>query len=989
MTEINIIMPGSSQGRRELWHFPPVDDDPEGLGKFSVQFFDMATTRKEIDINKTGDKQFTITGREGDPEDPENLPISGDETTYYREGQIVIFTFEYPDPNNPGEVLEYENTTHVQGSSTYSSSENKTTVNLAEDIIPDNLPEGADTDFTKVEIWVDIDGWGSDQALTKVFTYEETINTYPNHSHCTDLDIEVWAAEDSKVPVDTISEEFGEDNENRWQRKPLLSIAPGEPLEPPLEQDAPDASSKYDWRGRWKVTDGFYNIFFELKDSNGETTYRGNANDLINTDYTTRDADEITDYQDTSLPAYDKDDIFGFVKKNNMIKKFDCAVTEIGTASIAHYLSFRREGEGEDLNEIYHEYCYDILTQQITKEGMNTNIITSLFFVPFDTSDRENFKLTLEPYYNSEEYEGKPISLGKEYEFYLAPRRWAYEARVREVTNEEGREEIVAVTGITNCSSDGSDMWVIDAEVEFYRPFERQHNWDGDTKYGMLATYRYGDFTANQDCWTLLHAPWLTTSPMYPNEIKDEIDCSGCSCTIATVPFEFRMQINCYGCLLGEYEWGCTYYFFGGGDCPDVFDVCSSRGCEVFTKTFTVTADLVVCHQYHRVGVWWDRFPSDIITFRDLTPGNISSNMPGTSPPVLWAAGFWMAGLYYNTALSLEGDALWEQAQNDFEDIWGLDSVPSGISAFHLFTTCQDSMLGFNYYSSYITPYTYNTLQGDTRIPLAYYSTSQGFTYIQSSNDNSIQQNAMQRVWEKIAGKEVSPISVIPTIDSSWFWENLGPSKYDEDNDWKMWNRWDNVPYGVGISPTKAEDLVGIIRQKKSEKVIFVWRKTDELFYNEITSPIANYAYEGHKVTFEGVESPDVNSSGHGGGEVIAPGSYFGDVFFPDQFVSSDLRRISHVGRQLESVDCGWFRACREDFAKCTDWVPKDEGIYELDVPIFVLGSRERALRDIANGTTLLVDQDYVDGWRAMRATLGSMADHPYSKLERNTDTYD
>jgi hypothetical protein len=988
MTEINIIVPGSSQGRRELWHFPPVDDDPEGLGKFSVQFFDMATTRKEIDINKTGDKQFTITGREGDPEDPDNLPISGHETSYYREGQIVIFTFEYPDPNNPGEVLEYENITHVQGSSTYSSSENKMTVNLAEDIIPDNLPEGADTDFTKVEIWVDVDGWGSDQELTKVFTYEETINTYPNHSHCTDLDIEVWAAEDSKVPVDTISEEFGEDNDNRWQRKPLLSITPGEPLEPPLMTVHPDLSSKYDKKGRWKVTDGFYNILFELKSSDGETTHKGNANDLINTDYTKQDADEITDYQDISFPEYDKDDIFGFVKKNTMFKKFDCAVTEIGTASIAHYLSFWREGEY--LNKIYHKYCYDILTQQITKGGMNTNIITSLFFVPFDTSDRENFKLTLEPSYNSEEYDGKPINIGKEYEFYLAPRRWAYEVRVREVTSDMGRQEVVAVTGVTHCSSDKSDMWTTEGAVNLFRPFERQLNWDGDTRYAMLDSEYHGGFAEDNDCYDLLHDPWLTFSPMYPNQITDEVDCSGCSCTIKVIPFEFRIAVACYGCLFGDFQFGCSYSFFGGTDCPeDEFYVCSSRGCEIFTRTLTVTADLAVCNQHHRVGVWWDRFPSDIITFRDLTPGSFNSSMSGADPPVLWGAGFGEAGLFYNSSLRLEGDAFWSQAQDDFGDIYGSNIVPSGISAFHLFTNCQDSILGFDYDSSYITPYTYNTLQGDTRIPLAYYSTSQGFTYIQSSNDYSVQQNAMQRVWEKIAGKEVSPTSVIPTIDSSWFWENLGPSKYDEGNDWKIWNRWDNIPYGVGISPTKAEDLVGIIRQKKSEKAIFVWRKTDELFVAENTSPALGYAYSGHKVTFEGIESPDVNSDGHGGGEVIAPGSYFGDVFLPDQFVSTDLRKITHAGRKLESVDCGWFRSCREDFAKCIDWIPKDEGEYELDAPIFVLGSRERALRDIANGINILEDQDYVDGWRALRATLGEMADHPYSKEQRNTDNYD
>ena len=57
-------------------------------------------------------------------------------------------------------------------------------------------------------------------------------------------------------------------------------------------------------------------------------------------------------------------------------------------------------------------------------------------------------------------------------------------------------------------------------------------------------------------------------------------------------------------------------------------------------------------------------------------------------------------------------------------------------------------------------------------------------------------------------------------------------------------------PAGLGISPDKAGSLVGIITEGKSRnKILYVWRKTDEEF--EVNNLSVRGNYEGHKISFE------------------------------------------------------------------------------------------------------------------------------------------
>lgn len=158
-------------------------------------------------------------------------------------------------------------------------------------------------------------------------------------------------------------------------------------------------------------------------------------------------------------------------------------------------------------------------------------------------------------------------------------------------------------------------------------------------------------------------------------------------------------------------------------------------------------------------------------------------------------------------------------------------------------------------------------------------------------------------------------------------------------------SRIDCVPYGIGISPTKAEELVGIV--KSGAKVFFVWRKTDEDLDDLMMSngSAAHLSFESRNTNGrlehygegdfqDNVSAQDVED--------------LWDAEYADQFSGDGSRKLTAVGREITwntgsgvAGDCSG--TISKGYASCSG-----NGNVELDVPVYVMASKERAFDSIS-----------------------------------------
>jgi hypothetical protein len=282
------------------------------------------------------------------------------------------------------------------------------------------------------------------------------------------------------------------------------------------------------------------------------------------------------------------------------------------------------------------------------------------------------------------------------------------------------------------------------------------------------------------------------------------------------------------------------------------------------------------------------------------------------------------------------------------------------------------------------------------------------------------------QIWRKVSGVPDLYVSEMdelesPKTDLRWlpsnrassFWTAYGIPAYNVANDY---SKRDNIPIGVGISPDKAGALVGIIVQ--GTKPTFIWRKTDEEFSlgtvtlpNEV--PFASLeSYTGHFQSFETTfesgyshcndlgtptnyneiwdgDTTGATESGDLYDLELAAMGYCGwgdemEYEFVDQFTGPGTRELTHVGRsvQTELIYTPQINANTLAGGTGTSWatpssdVLKDyriiangDGQYELDVPIFIMFSREMKI-PIPNEKS-----QYMNDW-------------PYPKCRVNRNNY-
>jgi hypothetical protein len=152
-------------------------------------------------------------------------------------------------------------------------------------------------------------------------------------------------------------------------------------------------------------------------------------------------------------------------------------------------------------------------------------------------------------------------------------------------------------------------------------------------------------------------------------------------------------------------------------------------------------------------------------------------------------------------------------------------------------------------------------------------------------------------------------------------------------------SRIDMIPWGVGISPSKAGDLVGVVRIR--EKAYYVWRKTDEEFTPKVVGSAT------HPTRFESNDSTGKLgefTEGNYGTLMDAGTENLYDADYCDLFVGDSGRKLTHVGREVSSVvdepdeDCSFLYGSHAEGAT--------EGAVKLDAPIFVMLTKERAFDD-------------------------------------------
>lgn len=163
-------------------------------------------------------------------------------------------------------------------------------------------------------------------------------------------------------------------------------------------------------------------------------------------------------------------------------------------------------------------------------------------------------------------------------------------------------------------------------------------------------------------------------------------------------------------------------------------------------------------------------------------------------------------------------------------------------------------------------------------------------------------------------------------------------------------SRIDMIPWGVGISPSKTGDLVGVIRIR--EKAYYIWRKTDEEFTPKVVGS------QRHPIRFESNASDGKIGSfteGNFGTLADAGKENIYDADYCDLFVGGSDRKLTHVGRDVTSVPDQADEKC--NFLYSTYAEGGTQGAVALDTPVFVMLSKERAFGDF----------DYwdsgLDGW--------------------------
>jgi hypothetical protein len=331
----------------------------------------------DLDITVIIDKKKTTTEEDQARKLKEVWPtLLPDDDDYCPETEIIFFdAYTCPDPDNEGDWLD--------------------------------VSDVSNSSSAKV---VELSSWSG-----------ELRDRDPFISCPKNVTIKVYGNEDSRVDPAVIAREFGEDNQDRWKRKPMINV--------------PNDGSFLESAGRAKIGG---NIFdgSDFNSSYSKFLIRCELR-VSGTDEPIMAADpgmeQSGDLRQLKLKYQDAEENHPLTYRTTLYgRRLGIKVTEY-SKSVGHYV----DGEGN--------YTYDW--------------ISGIYFCPFDTTDTDSFKITSEPSFGGEEVLTSHMITEGKWEVYLVPRRWAFRVRYRQQQVLQDVERIQKVFDNVNCDC---NWWLVE-----------------------------------------------------------------------------------------------------------------------------------------------------------------------------------------------------------------------------------------------------------------------------------------------------------------------------------------------------------------------------------------------------------------------------------------------------------------------------------------------------------------------------------------------
>jgi hypothetical protein len=847
-----------------------------------------------------------------------------------------------------------------------------------------------------------------------------------------------------EIEVETIQGEFGSDNEDRWERRPLQLPNTFVPLERGTFDDEyewyapyPDdwsedgsVNSEYDRPNYYFIGDGCHDFRVELKSSqDGNDKFDISRELFLEEDMTGRGnvKDGIADDEGNIKPLK-------YTWKNVRAGNFYLKCREVGNASVAHYVRVNDE-------EHSRWQIYEDMTQQ------------GVFFYGFDTSDTgeedSQFKITTECDPDADEVNGKIVKTLErpDIQIFLMPRRIAYYARESGLDSEPTEFELVIGDGTRTVYRDDPEEFtpsevsnpclhaVIASTEDSPIVGDYEFDYDGVSLIGGM------DCQSGSYCGGLYYSVGGGLWYCY----GWQTDCTGTSDIFPASTDTYAVQS------------GCISYV-------DACNAAAAAGTDHININYTVKhKDATRRTHKHYIGLWYGQMPNKAFIYRenccydgtrsDLEDDTTKTDRLNESFLTQYGGGYFPAYIGYESehdqytiveefeewcfCYDLEDpslvdnylfqpvfgimwylcpniyhfhDPLYFQAQNFIEDAGGTqeeqDDVVNAIRTFHFFTYDFDYSNHNVGSKGFYRKYEYDYATCNDFIWNYYYTHDLAKDATWKSEKNFMGQVGSQRpmtcdylIEDGLYSYPYYPhenefgMEIFRKIQNSSVWGNY----YDKSFGYEG-RTYEAKPYGFGIVPAKAGTLAAIVKARS--KVYYIWFKTDEDYKiwgrakqlkdagSRSTDEYELTEYEGYQLGFEDANCDNLIFGRYdeyfaGGVGADSPEQYWYEdgtsappTGFYNQCAGTGTRTVTHLGRTpvitwdsetsgdwVDGDDVtngayvpGQSGPCRVPYHtgstsnhfKRGTLIAPNEGEFELDAPVVVVGSRDYPLRDNA-----------------------------------------
>jgi hypothetical protein len=731
-------------------------------------------------------------------------------------------------------------------------------------MLNEDLPVGLETKInffdamTKLDPdtgeWIDVPEWTNDykepgegesgdtdedcilkERLT--FTKEGRTNM-PFHICPKDTTVKIYANKDSRPNKKVIVDEYGDQNEKRWDRKPFGTMA----------VDWMQDGSRWALGGMYEfktAVDPFYVQATDMSMMNISVKLK-KGKDVKGSDPTV----------DTAAPyAWIDPARYHEQKATNLKLTWDYNVDTMRPLQYHGYLGGTYGIEVKDLSKTFAHYVKKDDTDSEIKYTYDW--IESAFFCPFDTTDIDpndgNYKITREPKFDADDVTSGLIVDDDTFDIFMVPRRIAYHLYYRH--HEKTTTTIDREFPTINCVCD-----------------ESLQIWGGNG-----ATI---------------------TGPDHQDGHDDEI-----------IKVVYDCSLSCSGIA------------------P--------------TPASTGTLHSRLMKSTHHVATWWGRIP------HDFTPHNMLITDDEEDEHYHEAVHNTAPIKFYDDEGTDVGtlDVVWEETQEDAREHYvasggeqkDADEIYSGGgSSFHVLRDETPYYVYIARNNSLNALWPCDAIRNTQYVgpPITREEDDNKYVGSVSLHDNDAL--GIKRIWQ--------------VIEDSKFWTDviqpLRDKAINDSDDAMQSSRIDCIPYGIAISPSKEGSLVGVIRKGTGGNCWYIWRRKDEDFEDEDNPQLRTVKPEGETGSGKGhlsFQSRDADGGlKHFREPPYALKQYCYDIDAIDHFSGPGSRKLTKFGRDIKYTEGDDDAACGDlfkDLTACAD----GDGKWELDVPIYVMASKERA----------------------------------------------